>query len=129
MDDAKYLELNDEKEKCSHYYIDELEGFETLNEESLAQYESYLPAQVTHGDIVIIGEKKLRSLNIFFVNVVYTSDGSYYKRQLMQSDPSQSGYCCVPVEVSRKIRDPLRFFEDAFNFNNYDEVDFSGKLL
>ena len=125
MDD--YLIMVEEKEKCSHYYMDLIENCETLNQENLAIYESYLPLEVTHGDIVIIGEKTLRSLNIYFVNVIYTGkDKQYYKRELIQNDPSESGYCCVPLQVTRHLSDPLKFYEDAFNFNNYDEVDFSG---
>lgn len=128
MDDETYLRINDEKEKCSHYYMDTIEGYEELSGKNLSVYETYLPKQVAHGDIIIIGEKKLRSLNIFFVNVIFTSsiDRKYFKRELVQSDPSQSGYCCVPLDVSKRLRDPLKYYQDAFNFNNYDEIDFSG---
>ena len=32
----------------------------------------------------------------------------------------------MPLEVTRRILDPVEFYDGAFTFDNYDEIDFEG---
>ena len=142
----KFSELFEEgsefpvREKCERFFLkankreenggDEGEE-EELNQINISNYEKLLPDEAFHGDMIAIGEKNLRSLNVFFVNSIVVEDkcsSSKFKliRKLVQKDPTGSGCCCVPNEVSTRIKDPIKFYENAFNFETYDEVDFSG---
>lgn len=101
-------------------------------------YESRIPNSSKHGDIVTTPEKYSRSLEVYFVNCILeelndetkselSADYKYrLRRRLCQEDQSGSGYCCVPKEITRKLKDPIKFYENAFNFDNYKEKDFSG---
>ena len=118
------------KEKCSRYFINNIEEF-CLSE--VDSYEKNVPIEATLGDMVIFGEKTLRSMNVFFINCVPVDNKSNdieesdkMVRKLVQKDPTGSGNCCVPLEVTSKIKNPIKFYENAFNFDSYDEVDFSG---
>jgi hypothetical protein len=155
---SEFIEENSEipvREKCERFYLksikhkveeeqdkekenakkeDEEEEEEEIDlniASNLASYEKILPDEALHGDMVIIGPKCLRSLNVFFVNCIIVEDKcsmSKFRliRKLIQKDSSGSGCTCVPIEVTSRISNPIRFYENAFNFENYDEVDFSG---
>lgn len=115
-------------DKCKRYRVNiEQEGEQQVPGVDLL--EKHIPIQGSHGDMVIIGEKALRSLNVYFINVIIEEDENECKkvvRKLVQTDNTGSGYCCVPLEVTRKIDDPLKFYENSFTFDEYDEIDFSG---
>ena len=123
-------ELIPVREKCKHFTIDVKVDTENFDGNLIELYEENLPEDCMHGDIVTGGEKCLRSMEVYFVDCVLLepteSSKKSMKRCLIQRDPSGSGYCCVPIEVTRKIKDPLKFYENAFSFANYDEIDFSG---
>ena len=128
------VQANDEeclqiRDKCRHFAFDVKVDPEEIDKNLIEFYESNLPEECMHGDIVTGAEKTLRSMEVYFVNCVWeTCDEAKrrLKRRLVQKDLSGSGYCCVPIEVTQKIKDPLRFYENAFTFSNYDEIDFSG---
>ena len=93
--------------------------------------------EAMHGDIITTPEKNLRSMEVYFVNVdlilntnaennLKSKNKFKLERHLCQEDLDGSGFCCVPLVVTRKIKDPVKFYENAFTFDNYDEIDFSG---
>lgn len=137
------------REKCQRFYLKTIKQNEENTQEkedeteedgeeidtnipaNLASYEKILSDEAMHGDMIIIGPKMLRSLNVFFVNCIIVEDKcsvSKFRliRKLIQKDSSGSGCTCVPVEVTARISNPMKFYENAFNFENYDEVDFAG---
>lgn len=81
-------------------------------------YSQFIPNEARHGDMVVCGEKDLRSMNIFYLNEE--------KKKLVQKDPTGSGYTCVPLEITKKILDPIEFYKTAFEFDDYQEIDFYG---
>lgn len=99
-----------------------------------------IPMEASHGDMVVLGEKEMcaRSKNVYFVVDSFDDDDGYEdeenehstqqsRRKLVQKERADSdGRCCVPLEVSIRIADPIRFYENAFTFDCYDEVDFEG---
>ena len=98
-----------------------------------------IPMEASHGDMVVLGEKEMcaRSKNVYFVVDSFDDDDGYEddeneqssqsRRRLVQKERADSGgRCCVPLEVSIRIADPIRFYENAFTFDCYDEVDFEG---
>lgn len=101
-------------------------------------YDNQIPSYTKHGDIVTTPEKYSRSLEVYFVNCKLeelddkskselNADYKYRLiRTLCQEDQSGSGYCCVPKEITRKLKNPVKFYENAFSFENYKEKDFSG---
>jgi len=87
--------------------------------------------------MIKISEKCLRSLEIYFVNLTLIeldpSDplNSGYKckliRELCQEDLTGSGYCSVPKSVTKKMKNPIKFYNNAFDYlENYNEIDFRG---
>ena len=127
----KSIKQNEEKNKDHEDKDEDEEEIDTNILSNLASYEKILPERTMHGDMVIIGPKMLRSLNVFFVNCIEVEDKCSTSkvrliRKLIQKDPSGSGCTCVPVEVTARINNPIKFYENAFNFENYDEVDFTG---
>lgn len=86
--------------------------------------------EAKHGDIITTPHKYNRSLEVYFVNSVLIeledNKGFMVERHLCQEDPTDSGYCCVPKDVTKKIKNPLKFYENAFQFKDYTEKDFSG---
>lgn len=153
---------NEISSKCKHFKIEVIDAETTTDDEendgtigensstkvkkqpvditeeySVDFYVEHIPDEATHGDIIVIGEKSLRSRNVYFVNCQMTGvdgddDGGKNikaKKTLVQKESSvcsKSGRCCVPIEISGKIKDPLKFYENAFTFNKYDEIDFEG---
>ena len=135
------------REKCERFFLktskhnngkenknedeDEDDEEAEFNQINISTYEKLIPDDAFHGDMIVIGEKTLRSLNVYFVNTIVVEDkcsSSKFKliRKLVQKDPTGSGCCCVPNEVACRLKDPIKFYENAFNFDTYDEVDFSG---
>ena len=117
------------RDKCIHFKINAEIDVENYEGNLVEFYESNLSEDCMHGDIVTGAKKFLRSLEVYFVNSVWETneDGkNKLKRHLVQKDLSSSGYCCVPIEVTIKIKDPVTFYENAFKFDDYDEIDFSG---
>lgn len=105
--------------KCRHFFINQ--NYDpNSNESRIHFYERQIPDQARHGDMLIGGAKDLRSMNVFYVNVESMT------KKLCQKDPSGSGYTCVPLEISKKIPDPIKFYENSFSFNGYSEMDFLG---
>ena len=47
-------------------------------------------------------------------------------KRLIQEDQSGSGYCTVPKEVTKKLRNPIEFYEGSLTFGEYTEADFGG---
>lgn len=76
--------------------------------------------------------KYSRSLEVYFVNFVLSEVdvGGQYKyklvKKLCQEDRSAAGYCNVPREVTRKLKNPLEFYAGSFTFGEYSEADFAG---
>jgi hypothetical protein len=118
---AKKIPIRD---KCRHYFLNSLSGDEDFSSRDLKAYERLLPGDASHGDMIIIGEKSLRSLNVYFLS--YELNNQNLTRKLVQKDLSGSGYSCVPIEVTKMLQDPLKFYDNAFHFGDYDEIDFSG---
>ncbi len=126
------------REKCHHYSIDAKVDWNTFNGDILEFYEMYIPDDAMHGDIVTTSEKFLRSMEVYFVNAVLVElddaakkEKNYeynYKlvRRLCQEDLDGSGYCCVPKVITSKMSEPIKFYENSFTFDNYDEIDFAG---
>jgi hypothetical protein len=124
------------KEKCRHFKIDKKVDWDTFSSDILEFYEQYIPNEAMHGDIITTPEKHLRSMEVYFVNCVIVELDEKRKKELKknymmekklcQEDLTGSGYCCVPLKVSKKIKDPIKFYENSFTFENYDEIDFSG---
>ena len=117
-------------EKCRHHKITATVDWNTFSGDILEFYQELVPAEAKHGDIITTSVKNLRSMEVYFVNcfIIELEANKRFKlvKQLLQEDPSGSGYCCVPLEIAKKIADPVKFYENAFTFDNYDEVDFSG---
>ncbi|RNA40504.1 hypothetical protein BpHYR1_001649 [Brachionus plicatilis] len=104
-------------QKCQRFVNDQI--YDPDMDLSMKNFCSqFIPDEARHGDMLVCGEKDLRSMNIFFLN------GE--SRNLVQKDPTGSGYTCVPLEITRKIPDPIEFYNGAFNFKNYEEIDFYG---
>ncbi|CAF0947658.1 unnamed protein product [Brachionus calyciflorus] len=103
--------------QCRHFFINQNYNPDT-NVSKQDFYSSFIPNDVKHGDMLVCGEKDLRSMNIFY----YDSS----TKKLVQKDPSGSGYTCVPLEITKSITNPIEFYQDAFKFNGYDEIDFLG---
>ena len=107
-------------------------------------YARYLPEDACHGDLVVIGAKRLRSSNVYIVHKQPTSGADSAMRLIYgqlsmptttasstttttkTAPTSKSNQCCVPLEVSMHMSDPLAFYADAFHFATYDDVDFLG---
>jgi hypothetical protein len=135
LDRTEYLTKIPIREKCQHFAIYAKVDWNEFSGDILEFYEQHIPDDAMHGDIITTPEKNLRSMEVYFVNVnlieelvAVDSKISNFKleRRLCQEDLGGSGFCCVPIEVTRKIKDPIKFYENAFTFDNYDEIDFSG---
>lgn len=98
-----------------------------------------VPDEAAHGDMVIVGEKKVsgRSRNVFFVCESSCEEESTCRgrnepslvqkeRAAAPESPTGDGRCCVPLEVTVRLPDPVEFYEGAFTFDAYDEIDFEG---
>lgn len=113
------------KERCKHYLI----NLEDLSELSMSEIlpicESKIPTEAKHGDIVYT-EKFLQSLDVFFVDCTFDENGKVIEKCLRQHDLEDTGCCSVPIEVTCKIADPIKFYENSFKFSDYDEKDFMG---
>lgn len=126
------------REKCHHFQVDAKVNWDTFSSDILNFYEMYIPDDAKHGDIITTSEKYLRSMEVYFVNSILIeldektkneNNGEYnYKlvRRLCQEDLGGSGYCCVPKAITNKLPDPIKFYENSFTFDNYDEIDFAG---
>jgi hypothetical protein len=122
------------RNQCKQFKIDlklNNSHFVESSDDSLVHSFSHLiPSEANHGDLVVIGEKNMRSKNVYFVNcIVSKSDNSskpMVSKTLARKDTGASGYGCVPIDVTCRIKNPLVFYENAFTFDNYDEIDFSG---
>lgn len=128
------------REKCHHYTIYAKVNWNEFSGDILEFYEGHIPYDAMHGDIITTPEKNLRSMEVYFVNVdlaetlvnpneeknLKSKNKFKIERHLCQEDLGGSGFCCVPLIVTRKIADPIKFYENAFTFDNYDEIDFSG---
>lgn len=124
------------RDKCHHYTVYAKVDWNVFSGDILEFYEQHIPDEAMHGDMITTPEKNLRSMEVYFVNCDLVenksndlkSKNNKYKlvRHLCQEDLGGSGFCCVPICVTRKMKDPIRFYENAFTFDNYDEIDFSG---
>lgn len=126
------------RDKCRHYQIDAKVDWDSHDSDILHFYEMYIPDEATHGDVIVTPQKYLRSMEVYFVNCVLIELDEQTKREknheynyklvrrLCQEDLGGSGYCCVPKEITNKLQDPIRFYENSLTFDNYDEIDFAG---
>lgn len=68
--------------------------------------------KASNGDLVVAAGSSLRSLKVKFV-LGLAADGSTRKKKLIQRDETGSGYCDVPVEITRHFDDPVASFLPA----------------
>jgi hypothetical protein len=131
LKEAQNFESDLVNTECRFFSID----VEIDEDQGLRAYDKYIPKEAKHGDMIKTSTKYLRSLEVYFVNSTLIeldpTVNSGYKckliRELCQEDTTGSGYCSVPKVVTRKIKNPIKFYEGAFDFfEDYSEIDFTG---
>jgi hypothetical protein len=103
---TEFYRLNNEK--CQHFKVKELK-------------DSNIPIEAKHGDMIVGPVKNLRSMEVYFVTITTKGD-----KQLIQQDTTSSGYCSVPLKITQFIENPISFYNDAFNYDQWSETDFLG---
>ena len=79
-----------------------------------------LVASSAHGDLVFDPAGGSRSLGVKFVNALGTSGKPLKHGKLVQRDTSGSGYCSVPVEVTRHFADPVARYLPSLAIDSAD---------
>lgn len=137
-DETSFLTTLPIRDKCKHYTVYAKVDWNEFDGDILEFYEKHMPDEAMHGDIITTPEKNLRSMEVYFVNCdlvesdcidetsLKSKNKFKFERHLCQEDLGGSGFCCVPIVVTRKMPDPIKFYENAFTFDCYDEIDFSG---
>jgi hypothetical protein len=113
------------KERCKHFEVELEEQSELSMSELLPICEKKIPKAAKHGDIIYT-QKFLKSLDVFFLDCIYDINGGLVEKRLTQTDFYETGCCSVPIDVTRKINDPIYFYEGAFKFSDYNDEDFIG---
>jgi hypothetical protein len=113
------------KERCKHYEVELEEQSELSMSELLPICEKKIPNEAKHGDIIFV-KKFLKSLDVFFLDCTEDLNGFIVEKRLTQTDSFENGCCSVPLDVTRKIKDPIHFYSKAFKFSDYTDDDFLG---
>ena len=111
--------------KCKHFEVELEQQSDLSMSELLPMCEKKIPNEAKHGDIIYV-KKFLKSLDVFFLDCTEDSNGFLIEKRLTQTDSLQTGCCSVPIDVTRKIKDPVYFYCGAFNFSDYTDDDFLG---